>query len=159
MDQLATKVAEIDQRSTNIFSSDTIPNPREECKVITLVSGLVAGKEAQVTEELVEKEALEKAQAKEKHTPEKHPDNPFPVNLEQYPVKSSAPEYNPKMPYRQRLQKKTKDKKFSKFLEFMKELLSKKRTLKRDETVVMTKECSAIIQSKLPRKMLDPESF
>ncbi|QHN96142.1 Retrotransposon gag protein [Arachis hypogaea] len=41
----------------------------------------------------------------------------------------------------------------------MKGLLSKKKTLKGDETVVLTKECSAIIQSKLPRKMPDPRSF
>ncbi|XP_016185537.1 uncharacterized protein LOC107627198 [Arachis ipaensis] len=38
-------------------------------------------------------------------------------------------------------------------------LLSKKNTLKGDETVVLTKECSVIIQSKLPRKMPDPGSF
>ncbi|KAL4330266.1 uncharacterized protein [Arachis hypogaea] len=97
-------------------------------------------------------------------------------------MKPKAPEYKPKMSYPQKLQKETKEKQFSKFLEvfkklqinilfakvleqiplyvkFMKELLSKKRTLKGDETVVMTKECSAIIQSKLPRKMQDPGSF
>ncbi|KAL4286919.1 hypothetical protein AHAS_Ahas19G0134300 [Arachis hypogaea] len=110
MGQLATKVTEIDQRSTNTFPSNIIPNPREECKVITLVSGPMASKEVQVTEELIEKEALEKAQAKEKDTPERHLDNPFPVDLEQYPVKPKAPEYKQKMPYPQRLQKETKDK-------------------------------------------------
>ncbi|XP_015953791.1 uncharacterized protein LOC107478156 [Arachis duranensis] len=41
----------------------------------------------------------------------------------------------------------------------MKELLSKRRTLKGDKIVFLTKECSAIIQSNLPRKMLDLESF
>ena len=72
------------------------------------------------------------------------------------------------MPYPQRLQKETKDKQFSKFLEvfrklqinipfaevleqmpiyvkFMKDLLSKKKPLKGDETVVLTKEYSAVI--------------
>ncbi|KAL4337847.1 hypothetical protein AHAS_Ahas12G0151100 [Arachis hypogaea] len=41
MGQIATKVAEIDQRTTNTLPSNTISNPREECKVITLVSGPV----------------------------------------------------------------------------------------------------------------------
>ncbi|KAL4299894.1 hypothetical protein AHAS_Ahas17G0146500 [Arachis hypogaea] len=86
------------------------------------------------------------------------------------------------MPYLQRLQKKTKDKQFSKFLKifrklqlnipfaevleqmpiyvkFMKELLSKKKPLRGDEIVVLTKECSAIIQNNLPKKMPDPGSF
>ena len=45
------------------------------------------------------------------------------------------------------------------YVKFMKELLSKKKHLKGDETVVLTKECSAIIQNNLSRKMLDPGSF
>ncbi|KAL4286891.1 hypothetical protein AHAS_Ahas19G0131500 [Arachis hypogaea] len=86
------------------------------------------------------------------------------------------------MSYPQKFQKETKDKQFSKFLEvfrklqinipfaevleqmplyvkFMKDLLSKKKTLKGYEIVVLTKECSAIIQSNLPRKIPDPGSF
>ena len=45
------------------------------------------------------------------------------------------------------------------YVKFMKELLSKKKPLKGDETVVLTKECSAIIQNNLPKKMPDPGSF
>ncbi|QHO12631.1 Retrotransposon gag protein [Arachis hypogaea] len=45
------------------------------------------------------------------------------------------------------------------YVKFMKELLLKKMPLKGDETVVLTKKCSAIIQNNLPRKMLDPRSF
>ncbi|KAL4294166.1 hypothetical protein AHAS_Ahas18G0200900 [Arachis hypogaea] len=86
------------------------------------------------------------------------------------------------MSYPQKLQKETKDKQFSQFLEvfgnlqinipfvevleqmplyfkFVKGVLSKKKTLKGDETVVLNKEHSAIIQSKLPRKMPDSGSF
>ncbi|XP_057746790.1 uncharacterized protein LOC130966049 [Arachis stenosperma] len=157
MGQIATKVAEIDQRSTNFLSSNTIPNPKEECKVITLISEQVASAESQVTKKPVS-------------------------SVEKYPVLPKAPEYKSKMPYPQRLQKETKDRQFSKFLEvfrklqinipfaevlekippyvkFMKELLSKKRTLKGDETVVLIRECRAITHSKLPRKMPDLESF
>ncbi|XP_015947543.1 uncharacterized protein LOC107472540 [Arachis duranensis] len=45
------------------------------------------------------------------------------------------------------------------YAKFMKELLTKKRSLKEGQTVVMTRECSAIIQKKLPKKMKDPGSF
>ncbi|XP_015932723.1 uncharacterized protein LOC107459012 [Arachis duranensis] len=41
----------------------------------------------------------------------------------------------------------------------MKSLLSEKKALKGDETVVLTKEGSALIQRKLPKKMLDLGSF
>ncbi|KAL4374043.1 hypothetical protein AHAS_Ahas05G0142300 [Arachis hypogaea] len=182
MGQLATKVNEIDQRTTNSLPGNTVVNPREECKAISLISGQVASMEAQVNKELVEKEALEEKEEEEEHAPPKHADNPFPDSLDTYPTLPKAPEYKPKMPYPQKLQKETKDKQFSKFLEvfrklqinipfaevleqmpiyvkFMKELLSKKKRLKGDETVVLTKECSAVIQNNLPRKMSDPGSF
>ncbi|XP_016173388.1 uncharacterized protein LOC107615883 [Arachis ipaensis] len=42
---------------------------------------------------------------------------------------------------------------------FMKSILFEKKTLKRDETVVLTKECNELIQRKLPKKMPDPGSF
>ncbi|KAL4276159.1 hypothetical protein AHAS_Ahas20G0179300 [Arachis hypogaea] len=45
------------------------------------------------------------------------------------------------------------------YANFMKELLLKKKPLKGDETVVLTKECSAIIQNNLLRKMPNPGSF
>ena len=41
----------------------------------------------------------------------------------------------------------------------MKELLTHKRNWKEQETMVLTKECSAIIQHNLPEKMPDPGSF
>ncbi|KAL4391151.1 hypothetical protein AHAS_Ahas03G0216400 [Arachis hypogaea] len=161
---------------------NTIPNPREEYKAITLISGQVASMEAQVNKEPVAKEAPEEKKEEVEHVPPKRADNPFLDSLDTYPTLPKALEYKPKMPYPQRLQKETKDKQFSKFLEvfrklqinipfakileqmplyvkFMKELLSKKKPLKGDETVVLTKECSAIIQNNLPKKMPDPGSF
>ncbi|XP_016199795.1 uncharacterized protein LOC107640811 [Arachis ipaensis] len=90
--------------------------------------------------------------------------------------------YVPKAPYPQRLMKNAKDSQFSKFLEifkklqinipfaealeqmplytkFLKELMTKKRSWRNDETVILTEECSAIIQHKLPQKLKDPGSF
>ncbi|KAL4328609.1 hypothetical protein AHAS_Ahas13G0217200 [Arachis hypogaea] len=77
MGQLATQVNEIDQRTTNSLPDNTIPNPREECKAITLISGQVASTEAQVTKELVEKEAPEQTEDTVVHAPPKRADNPF----------------------------------------------------------------------------------
>ncbi|XP_015968448.1 uncharacterized protein LOC107492007 [Arachis duranensis] len=42
---------------------------------------------------------------------------------------------------------------------FIKDLLFEKKALKGDKTVVLTKEYSALIQSKLSKKMPDPGSF
>ncbi|XP_015963487.1 uncharacterized protein LOC107487379 [Arachis duranensis] len=120
--------------------------------------------------------------SKEEHASPRHPDNPFSVDLEKYPTLPKAPEYKPKMSYPQRLQKASKDKQFSRFLElfkkfqinipfaetleqmplyakFMKELLTNKRNWKESEIVVLTKECNAIMQKDLPEKMQDPGSF
>ena len=92
--------------------------------------------------------------------------------------------YQPAIPisYPQRLKKSKLDKQFTKLLEvfkklyinilftdalekmpsyvkFMKEILSKKRRVSNFETVILTKECSAILQRKLPQKLKDPGSF
>ncbi|XP_057760640.1 uncharacterized protein LOC130981015 [Arachis stenosperma] len=45
------------------------------------------------------------------------------------------------------------------YAKFLKELMTIKRNWGEKETVVLTEECSAIIQKKLPRKMKDPRSF
>ncbi|CAJ2656660.1 unnamed protein product [Trifolium pratense] len=87
-----------------------------------------------------------------------------------------------KLPYPHKKKSKRKDIDFKKFMEmfnslqvtipfmealeqmpvyakFMKELLTKKRKPKEDETVLLTEECSAILQRKLPQKKKDPGSF
>ncbi|KAL4288087.1 hypothetical protein AHAS_Ahas19G0251100 [Arachis hypogaea] len=177
--QLSKQILE---RSASTFQGDTVVNPGEDCKVIQLRSSKVAGSETKANEELVEKEVPEEKKEEVEHAPPKCADNLFSDSLDAHPTLPKAPEYKPKMPYPQRLQKETKDKQFSKFLEvfrklqinipfakileqmplyakFMKELLSKKKSLKGDETVVLTKECSTIIQNNLPKKMPDPGSF
>ncbi|XP_025679160.1 uncharacterized protein [Arachis hypogaea] len=90
--------------------------------------------------------------------------------------------YVSRAPYPQRFQKGVRDKQFFKFLEifkklqinipfvealeqmplyakFLKELMSRKRSWKEKEIVVLTQECSAIIQKNLPQKLKDPGSF
>ncbi|KAL4294062.1 hypothetical protein AHAS_Ahas18G0190500 [Arachis hypogaea] len=48
---------QLPERSASTFPSDTVVNPREDCKVIQLRSGKVAGSETKGNEELVEKES------------------------------------------------------------------------------------------------------
>ncbi|XP_057452372.1 uncharacterized protein LOC130744197 [Lotus japonicus] len=88
-----------------------------------------------------------------------------------------------KIPFPKALVKKNLEKQFFKFLEvfkklqinipfsealeqmpayskFMKEILSRRRKLSEvDETIMMSEECSAILQRKLPQKIKDPGSF
>ena len=45
------------------------------------------------------------------------------------------------------------------YAKFMKEIISQKRKIRDDETVMLTEECSAILQNKLPPKLKDPGSF
>ncbi|XP_016199749.1 uncharacterized protein LOC107640764 [Arachis ipaensis] len=86
------------------------------------------------------------------------------------------------LPYPQRFQKEIKYQQFSKFLEdfkkleiniplvealeqmplyakFLKELINKKRSWNEKETVILTQECSTVIQEGLPPKLKDPRSF
>ncbi|XP_031258274.1 uncharacterized protein LOC116116320 [Pistacia vera] len=45
------------------------------------------------------------------------------------------------------------------YAKFLKEILSNKRKLDDEEMVMLTEECSAILQKKLPPKLKDPGSF
>ena len=45
------------------------------------------------------------------------------------------------------------------YAKFMKEMLSNKRKLEEHETVMLTEDCIAILQNKLPPKLKDPGSF
>ncbi|XP_052181995.1 uncharacterized protein LOC127794785 [Diospyros lotus] len=45
------------------------------------------------------------------------------------------------------------------YAKLLKEILLKKRRLDQNETVMLTEECNAIIQNKMPQKLKDPGSF
>ncbi|XP_057747309.1 uncharacterized protein LOC130966513 [Arachis stenosperma] len=148
----------------------TRTNSKEECKAITLRNGKELKENPRETQEGKEEgisNAKEEAQA------------PTPNPSEE---KEVLRPYVPKAPCPQCLMKNVKDSQFSKFLEifkkirinipfaealeqmplyakFLKELMTKKRSWRNDETVVLTEECSAIIQHKLPQKLKDPGSF
>ncbi|KAL5579437.1 hypothetical protein UlMin_011879 [Ulmus minor] len=88
----------------------------------------------------------------------------------------------PPPPFPQRFQKQQQDQKFRRFLDvlkqlhiniplvealeqmpnylkFMKDILTKKRQFGEFEIVALTRECSAVLQNKLPPKLKDPRSF
>ncbi|XP_016164682.1 uncharacterized protein LOC107607221 [Arachis ipaensis] len=153
----------IPERPPNTLPGDTKVNPREECKALTMAHEFMP-KEAQVAKELEEKEALEKDEVTLSH------------------VSPRAPIQEPEVLHPQELQEQSNNEQFSQFLEvfkklkvnipfaktlekmppyvaFMKGLLFEKKALKRDKIVVLTKECSALIQRKLPEKMPDPRNF
>ncbi|KAL4343943.1 hypothetical protein AHAS_Ahas11G0128900 [Arachis hypogaea] len=90
--------------------------------------------------------------------------------------------FTPPLPYPQRFNKEIKDQHFPKFLEvfkkleiniplaealeqmplyakFLKELINKKRSWHEKETIMLTEECSVVIQRGLPPKFKDPGSF
>ncbi|XP_016166141.1 uncharacterized protein LOC107608888 [Arachis ipaensis] len=145
---------------------------REECKAINLRSGK---KLKEISRETTEDEAKENVRDKEQG-------QSFTPSATKEKEKEVLKPYTPKAPYPQRLMKSEKDGQFSRFLEifkklqinilfaeaieqmplyakFSKELMTKKRSWRNEETVLLTEECSAIIQHKLPQKLKDPGSF
>ena len=96
--------------------------------------------------------------------------------------KEGVKAYKPQVPFPQRLQKAMLEEKFSRFLnmfkkievnilflealtqmphyaKFMKDILSRKRKIAKEEVVSLTATCNAIIQRSLLVKMQDPSNF
>ncbi|KAL4337572.1 hypothetical protein AHAS_Ahas12G0123600 [Arachis hypogaea] len=150
--------------------SKTNSTQREECQAITLRSG----------KEL--KETSQKPQEEDSNKEEEEQDEARVSTLSSQKGEGVLKPDAPRVPYPQQLKKKGDDNQFSRFLEifkklqinipfaeaieqmplyakFLKELMTKKRIWKNNETVILTEECSAIIQHKLPQKLKDPGSF
>ncbi|XP_057747172.1 uncharacterized protein LOC130966392 [Arachis stenosperma] len=147
----------------------------EECKAITLRNEKKVETDAIIQEEHDQEDLKEEAK-------EQKQEQETSTQSEKLAKNEALKIYQPMLPYPQRLKRENKEKQFSKFLEvfktlhinipfiealeqmplyakFMKKLLTKKRSLKEGQMVVMTRECSAIIQKELPRKRKDPGSF
>ncbi|XP_052198255.1 uncharacterized protein LOC127805537 [Diospyros lotus] len=157
------------------WPSNTKVNPKEQANAITTRSGV------QLPEIHVKRPSMEKKTDAEKEiaTENKEPED---IAEQEKVVSSPIKPYVPPIPFPQRLRKHKLDKQFEKFLEvfkklhinipfaealsqmpnyakFMKEILLNKRKLEEHETVMLTEECSAILQNKLPPKLKDPGSF
>ena len=113
----------------------------------------------------------------QEENPTKRSDERKEVKKQEVTTKPYAP-----VPYPQHLRKNILDKQFNKFMEvfkklhinipfadaleqmpnyvkLMKDILSRKKRLSEFETMNLTKECSVILQRKLPQKLKDPSSF
>ncbi|XP_047181917.1 uncharacterized protein LOC124848311 [Vigna umbellata] len=154
------------ERSSGTFPSDTIPNPREQCTAMQLRSGRV----------LENEKRSEIKREKRKRFDETMEES------EENEVKRKCEEKNEEEQKSKELKKQEQAKQFARFLDvfkklyinipftealeqmssyakFMKDLVLKKRKLQEDETIMLTEECSAIIQQKLSPKLKDPRSF
>ena len=158
MGQLASSSS---SRQHGSLPSDTITNPKEQCKATSTRSGLQL-QDAPVKLSVEKKQLNDEEDASRK------------VGEEIEKQELSVVKHEHRIPFPQRLQRKKLDKQFAKFLEvfkklhinipfvealaqmptytkFMKHILSNKRKLEDFETVALTEECSAIIQRKLPQ--------
>ncbi|XP_057747089.1 uncharacterized protein LOC130966322 [Arachis stenosperma] len=156
--------------SNHHLCNDNNSRKEEECQAITLKSG----------KEL--KELFQKPQEEGSNEKGKEQDGvQTPTSSPQ--KEKGMPKLNiSRAPYPQQLKKKEDDNQFVRFLEifkklqinipfaeaieqmplhakFLKELITKKRSWKNNETVILTEECNAIIQHKLPQKLKDLGSF
>ena len=173
-------------RQQATLPSDTVTNPKEQSKAISLRSGRtveqpekVDKKKEEVVEDEVVEEEVEEEEPIEENKVEESPPKP---SCDPTPPPPQVKAYVPPIPYPQRLRKHKDAHQFAKFLEvfkklhinipfaealaqmptyvkFLKDLLSNKRKLEEFETVVLTEECSAILQNKLPPKLKDPGKF
>ncbi|RYQ83862.1 hypothetical protein Ahy_B10g102730 [Arachis hypogaea] len=156
-------------KSTDSFSSDTEKNPRgkmkkvrwEECKIVTLAN-----------EEILEEDTnkpTEHNQGSSQSNLKKKKQGTGSIQRKESTREEIPKPYVPKAPFPQRLRGGEKERSYSRFLDMfaslnvnipfikilqqmpihikcMKELLTKKGTLKGGQTVTMNKECSALIK-------------
>ncbi|XP_057739928.1 uncharacterized protein LOC130957043 [Arachis stenosperma] len=168
-------------KSTNSFPSDTEKNPRgemkkmrwEECKAITLANKEILVENTSKSTEHNQGSSQNNLERKEQETGY--------VQRKESTGKEIQ-KFVPRAPFSQRLLGGEKERSYSRFLDmfaslsvnipfikalqqmptyikYMKELLTKKGTLKGEQTVTMKKECSALIKKDVLLKKKDPGSF
>ncbi|XP_039128945.1 uncharacterized protein LOC120265098 [Dioscorea cayenensis subsp. rotundata] len=137
------------ERPPGSLPSNTENNPREHLKAVTLRSG-----------KQVEARAEEGSSTKENGVAIQEDPKPSESEVEGRKEKQDektlqlptprVPEYKPVIPYPARLKQDKDEAQFKKFLN---------RKLEELETVALPRNCSAVIQRKLPKKLTDPGSF
>ncbi|XP_031256495.1 uncharacterized protein LOC116114490 [Pistacia vera] len=123
----------LNERVQGSLPSNMVTNPCEQANAITLRSGKVI--------EEVESRKKDKNPSKKKGKSEEKVD-------EEIIVKEKI-----NVPFVDALQQ------MPSYAKFLKEILSNKRKLEEDETMMLKKECSAILQKKLPPKLKDLGGF
>ncbi|XP_019173197.1 PREDICTED: uncharacterized protein LOC109168600 [Ipomoea nil] len=133
--QLAKLVAEKDRGK---FPSTTEINPREGAMVVTLRNGKM------LNETLKEKEPMSVEKESDKEEEQVSKENSSDQNLTSFKINIPFAEALANMPS---------------YAKYIKEIVSNKKKLEEFTTVHLNEECSAILQSKLPPKLMDPGSF
>ncbi|XP_045804300.1 uncharacterized protein LOC123897629 [Trifolium pratense] len=186
---LETQIAQVAQKQAStaapagIFPGQPEPNPRGHVNAIILRSGnryegpadprtntpTIHQDSDEVTKGESEQNIKDKENSGEEIIEKKKPYIP-------------PPPYQPPIPYPQRFEKSKSEGQFRKFVEllkklnitipfteaitqmpsyakFLKEILTKKKKIEDEEIVMLTAECSAILQNDMPHKLKDPGSF
>ncbi|XP_039117846.1 uncharacterized protein LOC120253603 [Dioscorea cayenensis subsp. rotundata] len=156
-------------------------NPREHLKAVTLRSGRPLEARAEDFSS-AKKDGVTILEDPNVAEPVRGENNDKQGEEPAKPSTSRVPEYKPPVPYPARLKQEKEDAQYKKFLnmfkqlhiniplvealagmpkyaKFMKDLLTNKRKLEKLETVALPRNCSAMIQTKLPKKLTDPGSF
>ncbi|XP_038707297.1 uncharacterized protein LOC120002610 [Tripterygium wilfordii] len=136
------------ERPQGSFPSTIETNPKEQANSITLRSGKTFEQPQSVV-----KDAMESLTTKNE-TKQNMGDSNIAKAYAPQPKVVSPPSYLPSIPFPQHALKQ-----MSNYVKFMKEILSNKRKLEDNETVMLTEECSIILQRRLPPKLKDPGSF
>mgnify|MGYP001792221646 FL=1 len=184
-----TQISQLSQSINNLAKThNTLPgqpeaNPKGHLNAVTLRSGKVLEEMNQVPE--AKKAMNEEEKIVESSDKEKAIDEVVICDEEENVKTSNTPEesqtYYPSIPFPQRLAKEKLEQRYGKFLDllktlhinipfleaiseipsyakFFKDILSNKRRLE-PKVVALSRECSAILQQKLPPKMQDPGDF
>ncbi|KAH9745008.1 hypothetical protein KPL70_003905 [Citrus sinensis] len=169
LEDIANLLSSIPQGS---LPSNTETNPKEQVNAIILQSG------KQLEDLPKEEKKVDEKQVEDTTKVSKATSSEIPQPKPAAPIKA----YAPPIPFPQRLRKNNIDKQFLKFLDvfkklhinipfadaleqmplyakFIKEMLSNKRKLEEYEIVMLTEDCTAILQNKLSSKLKDPGSF
>ncbi|XP_019183956.1 PREDICTED: uncharacterized protein LOC109178859 [Ipomoea nil] len=133
--QLAKLVAEKDQGK---LPSTTEINPREGAMAVTLRSGKI------LDDALKEKEPMSVEKESDKEDEQVPKESSSDQNLTSSTINIPFAEALANMPS---------------YAKYIKEIMSNKKKLEEFATVHLNEECSAILQSKLPPKLMDPGSF
>ncbi|XP_073225622.1 uncharacterized protein [Cicer arietinum] len=138
------------QRTSGNLPSDTVSNPRNNVNAVTTRSGKVR-----------EQVPPEAKQSRSTLTPTHREEMVTPISVEEHNAieKEEEPVFldvfkklHINIPFAEALEQ------MPTYAKFMKDIMSKKRKIG-GEIVMLTEECSAILQRKLPPKLKDPGSF
>ncbi|CAJ2627735.1 unnamed protein product [Trifolium pratense] len=183
---LETQIAQVAQQQAStsapagIFPGQPEPNPRGHVNAIILRSGKQLD---EPTNSKPDDPAMQQGSNKptEESEPKEKEDSGEETKEKEKPYVPPPP-YKPPIPYPQRLVQTKNVGQFKKFVEllqklnitipfteaitqmpsyakFLKDILTKKKKIEDEEIVMLTAECSAILQNDMPPKLKDPGSF